>query len=152
MKKRHATGLFLISAALCFLASCDRSLNRFQEKQQVTAAERTCMDKVIAEDDSIGKIRNKECKTLSLSQTITNYTERMKKIRMEDCPKEFSKSFSQHIDSWNKLLEVTDKYPEMRGEMRDLFKKLEKSQDSVVFRKLKNNVWDTWDLVEITTK
>lgn len=152
MEKRYSTGFFLVMVAVGIFTSCDRSLNRFQEKQQVTEAEKKSMDRVIAIDDSIGKIRNKECRTLSLSQTITNYTEKMKQINMEGCPKEFSKSFDQHITSWNNLLQVTDKYPQLRGEMHDLFQKLEKSQDSAVFKKLKNDVWDTWDLIEVTTK
>ncbi|MGH2667444.1 hypothetical protein [Flavobacterium sp.] len=152
MKKREVIGLFLIIATVCFLSSCDRSIQRFQQQNQISEAERACVDKVIAIDDSIGKIRNKECQKLSLSQTISNYTDKMKKISTEGCPKEFSKSFNQHIDSWKNLLEVTDKYPEMRGEMHDLFKELEKSKDSAVFKKLKNVVWETWDLVEITSK
>lgn len=144
--------MLLMMVVVGFLASCDRSINRFQEKQQVTEVEKARMDRVIAIDDSIGKIRNKECKKIPLSQTITNYTGKMKQIDLVGCPKEFTKSFNEHIRSWENLTQVTDKYPDMRGEMHDLFKKLEKSQDSAVFKKLKNDVWDTWDVIEVSAK
>jgi len=144
--------MLLLIVMVCFLQSCDRSMNRLKEKHQITPKEKSRIDRVIAIDDSIGNVRNKQCKNVSMSQAIVNYTGSMKKINMEGTPKQFSKAFTIHIESWEDMLAVTDKYPEMRGEMHDLFLKLEKSNDSLMFKKLKNAIWDTWELTEVSTQ
>lgn len=148
MKKVYEIRLFLLIVTAFLLQSCDRRISRFTEKNQVSITDKQCINKVIAADDSLGKIRNLECKKHALSQTITSYTLAMRKIQKQDCPKEFSKAFDLHIQSWDNILVVTDKYPSIRGEMHDLFKQLEKSKDSIEFKKLQAEIWKTWVEVE----
>ncbi|ESU24623.1 hypothetical protein FEDK69T_05440 [Flavobacterium enshiense DK69] len=71
---------------------------------------------------------------------------------MRNCPKTFSKAFQDHVNAWNAIRIVTDRYPEKRGEMHLLFKELEQSKDSVEFKKLQGNIWATWTEVERATK
>lgn len=127
---------------ICFVVSCTAG------RKNKAMAQADCINRAIAVDDSIGKIRNRECETLPLSQTIINYTNAMQHIGTKDCPEAFSKAYSSHKEAWNAMLPVTDKYPNLRGEMHVLFKQLEQSKDSVVFKKLQAAIWTTWDDVE----
>ena len=115
-------------------------------------AQTDCINHVIAVDDSLGKIRNRECENLSLSRTILNYTKAMQQIETKDCPPAFSKAYSSHRDAWNAMLPITDNYPDLRGEMHVLFKQLEQSKDSVAFKKFQSAIWTTWAEVEVFLK
>ncbi|WP_300569340.1 hypothetical protein [Flavobacterium sp.] len=148
MKKLHVTKVLLLITMIFFLQSCERMINRLKDNEEITTAQQDCIVKVIAKDDSIGKVRNRQSKSISLSQSITNYTEGMKKISTEGCPKDFARDFNSHIKAWNDLLIVTDKYPELRGDMHDLLLQLEKSKDSTELKKLKGGIWQTWELLE----
>ncbi|WP_155958842.1 hypothetical protein [Flavobacterium limnosediminis] len=127
---------------LCCLVSCKTGSSR------ATLVQTDCISRVIAIDDSLGKIRNRECENLSLSQTIANYTKGMAAIDTKGCPEAFSKAYRSHKDAWNAVLPVTDTYPDLRGEMHVLFKELERSKDSVEFKKLQADIWTTWGEVE----
>ena len=133
---------FFLIPVICFVFSCDSA------RKDIASLHKDCIAHVMAVDDSLGKIRNRECETLPLSQTIENYTEGMQKINMQNCPEAFSKAFQKHVDSWNAICIITDRYPEKRGEMHILFKELEQSKDSVEFKKLQANIWSTWAEVE----
>ena len=43
---------------------------------------------------------------------------------------------------------VTDQYPNLRGEMHDLFDIIEKGKDSGAFKTHLKAIWDTWENVE----
>lgn len=124
----------------CLFVSC-------QEKNQ-PEKEQDCIKSALAIDDSIGKIRNHECERISLSRTISNYTTGMKAIDMKDCPNSFSNAYDLHRKAWDEVLPITNKYPELRGEMHDLFKQIEAGKDSVLFKKRVAAVWATWAEVE----
>lgn len=103
-------------------------------------------------DASLGKIRNHDCETISLSQTILKYTQGVKKINYSNCPKEFVDAFENHRQAWIKMLSVTDKYPDLKGEIHDLFNILEKGNDKETFKPLLKSIWDTWGEVENAMK
>ncbi|UOK43108.1 MULTISPECIES: hypothetical protein [Flavobacterium] len=140
------TKVFFLGPMVSIVFSCHTV------RKDKTSKHTDCISHVIAADDSLGKIRNTECETLPLSQTIVNYTHGMQKINMRNCPKAFIKVFQDHVNAWNAIRVVTDRYPEKRGEMHVLFKELEQSKDSVEFKKLQGNIWATWTEVERATK
>lgn len=111
-----------------------------------------CMDQVIALDDSLGKVRNHACKTISLSETIRQYAAGMEKANYASCPPAFVTAFNKHREAWLAVLPVADKYPDLRGEMHDLFKKLETGKDADTFKPLVKAIWGTWAEVEQAVK
>ena len=106
------------------------------------------MYRVLEADSTIGNIRNKQCETLSLSQTILNYTEAMQAVSTQKCPDAFASAYESHRQAWLAMLPITDKYPMMRGEMHMLFRQLEQSEDAELFKKRLNEIWATWAEVE----
>jgi len=110
--------------------------------------EKSCMDQVIAIDNDIGGTRNHNCEVMSLSETIKIYTAGIDKIDFKGCPSDFSKAFDDHKKAWTAMLAVTDKYPDLRGEMHDLFKILEEGKDKDSFKPLLAKIWSTWADVE----
>lgn len=108
------------------------------------AENKQCIEYIIAEDDSLGKIRNHACKEQSLSKTIHQYIEALNTLDTKDCSSEFNKAFNNHKKAWLNTLVVTDNHPNLRGEMHDLFALIETSKDSAEFKILVKNIWDTW--------
>lgn len=111
-------------------------------------AEQACIEHIIAMDDSLGKVRNHACETISLSQTIVDYVQGMNDLDFGSCPKEFTQAFTNHKNAWLRTLKVTDGYPDLRGEMHDLFDAIEAGPDSSDFKPLVKSIWDTWGEVE----
>lgn len=139
---------------ILLLVSCkDKNTNNTSEnatalEQIEEISEKECINKILDADSKLGKERNVLCETVSLSETIKTYVAGMKALDFENCPQDFTKAFNSHIEAWNAMIPVTDNYPNLRGEMHDLFKELEKSNDSIVFTKKLSSIWDTWAIVE----
>jgi hypothetical protein len=140
------------SIIICFLIGVFISCNQYDTKEQPEtkglAAEQQCIQQVIALDDSLGTIRNHNCETISLSETIDQYAAAVEKINYKDCPEDFAKAFVKHREAWMAMKTVTDKYPNLRGEMHTLFDQIEKGKDSTLFKPLLKDIWDTWAEVE----
>jgi len=117
-------------------------------KNSTPGDEKNCIEHVIAIDDSIGGLRNHNCEKISLSETIKIYTDGIENISFDYCPRNFSKAFEAHKKAWVAMMEVTDKYPDLRGEMHDLFKILEEGEDKDSFKPLLDKIWSTWADVE----
>lgn len=100
----------------------------------------------------MGKARNHACETISLSETIRQYADAMGKINYRNCPEDFSAAFGRHQKAWLALLPVTDQYPNLRGEMHDLFAQIEAGDHAEQFKPLVKTVWDTWAEVEAAMK
>lgn len=107
-----------------------------------------CVNLILTKDDSLGKIRNHACETLSLSETIKQYTQALDSLNFENCPSGFTNAFNNHIDAWTDIIQVTNHYPYLRGEMHDLFDKLEAGEHGDEFKPLLKNIWDTWKRIE----
>lgn len=110
--------------------------------------DQTCIEKIIAEDEKFGKIRNHACENQSLSQTVIDYTTALEGLDFSECPEAFSNAFKGHIEAWRAVIPATDKYPDLRGEMHDVFEIIETGADSTEFKALVAEVWATWGNVE----
>ncbi|MBP6812978.1 MAG: sulfurtransferase [Saprospiraceae bacterium] len=120
----------------------------FAQKPMPSKKSRDCMARVIALDDSLGKARNHACERLDLSETIRQYAKGLSKINYKSCPAAFANAFKKHREAWLALIPVTDQYSALRGEMHDLFKKIESGKDGKQFKALVKTVWDTWAEIE----
>lgn len=145
--------LFIMKSGLLFiiilLLGCKHTGENQKNTDSTIDKEAFACVKMVFEKDSIlGEIRNHSSENISLSETINNYTKELESMNFAYCPEKFKSSFNAHIKAWQHLRSVTDKYPAMRGELHDIFARLEKSQDSTEFKALVQEVWDTWDLVK----
>ena len=111
-----------------------------------------CVAYVLAQDDSLGAIRNHACETISLAETIRNYTDGLEHINYNGCPAEFKEAFKAHWEAWRQMIPLVEKYPNLRGEMHDLFDVLEEGEHADEFKPLLQAIWDTWGEVEKAKK
>ena len=109
----------------------------------------SCMERVLAVDDSFGTVRNQACARIPLAQAIKGYTQALGSQEMTDCPETFREAFRRHIAAWTDLIQVAERYPDIRGEMHDVFHELEASPDSAIFQAGLDAVWSTWEEVEM---
>ena len=116
------------------------------EKSKITAKD--CVDAIMKKDDSLGTVRNHACEKISLSKTIASYTSSLNNLDFSSCPKSFTKAFELHIDAWNDMVTITNNHDSLRGEMHELFDKIEVSTDSVLFKQKLKTIWDTWEEIE----
>jgi len=121
--------------------SCAQNKNRAE-------ASKFCMNAIFKKDSVLGELRNHEPETSSLSEAINNYVKNLDSLDFQQCPKTFEKAFQEHAQAWSDMTSVTDNYPDLRGELHDLFDKLEKSEDAVAFKKHLENIWATWRDIE----
>jgi hypothetical protein len=123
--------------------------------QAATTADKatcTCITAVIAADEVAGKTRNHACERQSLSLTIVDYERAIRNFDYRDCPDEFSQAMFLHADAWKVLLPIVQQFPNMRGEMHDLFSELKSGPGGEEFSLLVDEVWATWADVEEARK
>ena len=145
----------LLAVFFCFFfLACDNAEKKQPPaaKDQLTLSQKEAIKKVIAADEAIGKVRNHACEKISLAETIQHYTDGLAAIDYSYCPEDFKKAFAKHRKAWLLLIPFVEKYPDMRGEMHDLFDQLEKGKDGETFKLMVNAVWDTWAEVEAAMK
>ncbi|QHI36778.1 hypothetical protein IMCC3317_21480 [Kordia antarctica] len=108
----------------------------------------SCVNEIFKRDSIFGEIRNHASEKISLSETITIYTKNIKSLDYSNCPEEFKSAFDKHIEAWLDFRKVSDKYPLLRGELHDIFTKIEKSEDSTEFKSRLGQILETWKLVD----
>jgi hypothetical protein len=154
MKKVSLFILLLgIMSGTC-IVSCKSAPANSQEieAKEPSSRERDCMERVIALDSEYGDIRNHESETSSLSETILNYVTSMEGYNFKDCPEAFRLAFRNHRNAWNAIRPIADTYPDLRGEMHELFKVIEEGDRGEIFKEKLKNIWDTWAEVEAAMK
>ena len=107
-----------------------------------------CVKMILEKDSELGSKRNHDCESTSLSNTIDIYTQALSDLDFSDCPSSFSQAFQEHINAWIEMKEVTDGYPDLRGEMHDLFDQIRQTKDSTQFKIRLNMIWSTWESIE----
>lgn len=103
-----------------------------------------CVDKIIQQDEDLGAIRNQLCKEVSIQKTIHIYVEGLRSLDYSDCPEDFVAAFKAHIDAWQHLAGICGPFEDLRGEMHDIFEKI----DNKEFDQRLDHVWQTWSVVE----
>ncbi|MDC8004810.1 hypothetical protein POV27_12165 [Aureisphaera galaxeae] len=141
----------LFTFAFITLLSCKSDKGK-TPVEEVVASPADCIERILAEDSEYGKERNHACETISLSETIAQYTKQLRGMDFSDCPAAFSKAFDGHITAWDSIAPLTHKYPDLRGEMHVLFDSIEKTADSTEFKRLLGAIWSTWGDIEAVQK
>lgn len=111
-------------------------------------ASSSCMDRIIALDDSLGRLRNHSCEQGSLSESISHYANGLEALDYSGCPEAFVTAFHNHIQAWRAIQPFTASYSDLRGEMHDLFDELAHSPDSLAFQSHLEQIWSTWAEIE----
>jgi len=152
--KQHFRWAFAILLVTASLLACSKSQHKQTSQQPLSTnlSSRDCVKSVIALDDSLGKVRNHACETLSLAQTIQNYANGLQRIDFRNCPPGFTAAFAKHRQAWLDMIPLAETHPELRGEMHVLFDKLEKGADAETFKPLLKAIWDTWAEIETAMK
>ncbi len=107
-----------------------------------------CVKQIFKKDSIFGDLRNHDSERVSLSEAINNYSNNLKSLDYSYCPDEFELAFQKHAEAWLDFRKVSDKYPLLRGELHDIFSKIEKSKDSTEFKSSLKQILETWKLVE----
>jgi hypothetical protein len=136
-----------ITAVFC-TAVLSTSVAWSQHEFPLLAEQNPFISAIIAQDDSLGVVRNHACETIPLAQTIRDYTEALAGLDYSDCPENFTSAFASHRQAWEQLIPFAEQYPDLRGEMHDLFDQLEKGPDAERFKPLVERIWETWREVE----
>ena len=140
--------IFLLLAVLFF--SCQSSIEKTTPAPQDGPMKNglACIHAVLKKDGKWGGARNHRCEKVSLSKTIQVYVDSLAQLDFSGCPKNFTTAFKAHIDAWREMIPVTDAFPDLRGEMHDIFAEIEKSEAATGFKSKLNQIWDTWYVVE----
>ncbi|HHL32379.1 MAG TPA: hypothetical protein ENJ41_07305 [Oceanospirillales bacterium] len=143
---------FSILILTLLVLACNDSAQKNDETQlQSTHVKTTeCINSILEKDSRLGEIRNHSSEQISLSKTIDDYTHSVKSLDFNNCPDEFTTAFHNHLKAWQELKKVSDKYPELRGELHEIFAELEKTEDSSEFKLLQTKISDTWKVVKET--
>lgn len=139
----------LFTTLLVLLVACNSK--RGEKDITVHTSSKECVEYVIANDDSLGGIRNHACEKISLSETIDDYVYSLDNLSFSNCPSAFTVAFEEHKNAWINITEVTDKYPDLRGEMHDVFDIIAIGPDSSEFNFYLAEIWATWEQVELAT-
>jgi hypothetical protein len=143
---KHSVFNLLAITFYGLLLSCNQYAT--SDKKDLAEIGNKCIEQLFALDDSLGKVRNHACNTISLSETIDQYYKGINEADFLNCPEKFQIAYKNHQKAWLDIKNVTEKYPELRGEMHDLFDKIKSGKDSSVFKQYLDAIWNTWAEVE----
>ncbi len=152
MKNNSATPFLFLLVAVCLSANCNSSQPATSSPTHGAATARSCIQKVIDQDSILGKKRNHDCESISLSETIRLYIKGIDDIDFDNCPPAFTQAFQNHKKAWKDMIPVTDHHPDLRGEMHDLFDIIESGEQADQFKPALKAIWDTWADVEAAMK
>jgi len=144
---RIVAAIFFISQLSCNVPSGEKHVYDAD-----STSNELCIKYVIAVDDSLSALRNTDCEDISISESIYRYTTAIGSVSFNDCPDNFVRAYKRHQQAWLEMLRVTDKYPDLRGEMHQLFDTIQAGNDSTEFKQRLNLVWSTWDEIKVAAK
>lgn len=114
--------------------------------------ERSCIDRVIAMDDSLATLRNHATETLSMGTAIRQYVNGMVRIPYNECPEAFMGAMSRHRQAWLDMITLVNEYPDLRGEMHALFDQVKQEQNGKKIEEQLVKIRDTWTEVTAFTE
>ena len=147
MRASHPLMILVISSSL-FILACNQSNKDNATEDDLSEVQKTCIDNILDQDEILGEKRNHDCEVMPLSETIKLYVAGLDGLDFTNCPEAFSVAFSKHKDAWLAMIPITDNYPDLRGEMHDLFDVIEQGENEEAFSPALKTIWDTWAEVE----
>jgi hypothetical protein len=149
MPRRSAT--ILLTAAVLSLVStaCGR-----QERPDAEVDEIEAIRAVLAQDDSLGAVRNHAPENMPLSAVIRDYVTGLESINFRGCPESFTTAFQRHRQAWERSIPFFARFDTLRGEMHDLFEEI-RQRDAKTREGLEaaeSDIWGTWGEVEAAAR
>lgn len=111
-------------------------------------ADISCSKYILAQDDSLGSVRNHASEHMPISQSVVQYIKELSKLNFDDCPDDFVEAFEEHMSAWLNVIPILEKYPDARAEMHEVFKEIESGIHQDTFKILVDEIWSTWAKVE----
>lgn len=142
----------IILISLLFLGCNGQNKKGASATSSVESINIDCVKQIFEKDSIFGDIRNHDSEKISLSEAINNYSKNLNSLDYSDCPERFEIAFRKHIDAWMDFKKVSDKYPLLRGELHKIFAIIEKSKDSTEFKSRLDQILETWEIVEESSK
>lgn len=143
---------YLIVSLIILFGCKETGEKRIDSEEKIISASTNCIERIFMTDSIFGAVRNRASEQISMSESISNYTNSLDSMDYTHCPATFKAAFEEHTRAWSQMKNVSDKYPSLRGELHDIFAQLEKSEDSTEFKKLLKGIMDTWKVVEETAE
>lgn len=117
-----------------------------------TEAQAACVERVLSEDDRLGRARNHAPEADSLALAVSRYVEALEQLDMRDCPADFRAAFDRHRQAWTKGADLFERHAKLRGEMHDLFDQIRTGPDGDELKAVEAGIWSTWAEVEAATR
>jgi predicted enzyme related to lactoylglutathione lyase len=110
------------------------------------------MQAVLAQDKALGSIRDRASESGPLADAAQAYVVAIDALDFSECPPEFVEAFRTHREAWQDAVPMLERFPQLRGEMHDLFDQLKQDPDTRSdMEALDKRIRDTWAEVEATT-
>ena len=134
--------------ACLVLAACASSIP--SKSSRAAAAIRA----VLEEDTRLGGVRNHAPESMPLAEAVGAYVRSLDAIDFGECPADFTAAFERHRDAWQESIPYLEEYPELRGEIHDLFDEIRAVSADARMRieSIEKGIWDTWAEVEATVE
>ncbi len=105
---------------------------------------------VLSIDSELGIIRNQATETRSLAAAIREYVASIDSVDFGACPADFAEAFRAHRNAWEESIPFFERFPDLRGEMHELFEQIRRQSVDVrdELERTEVPIWDTWREVE----
>ena len=137
-----------LALLICSQPSCNIPTGKKHSSEADSTSNELCIKYIVSLDDSLSALRNHDCESVSISESIYKYTAGIGNASFEDCPEDFVRAYKRHQQAWLEMLRVTDKYTDLRGEMHQLFNSIQAGKDSTEFKQRLQLIWSTWDEIK----
>lgn len=114
---RLQSSTFAILAAILSLAGTAAVGNAENEASSYAAAIRA----VIEQDSRLGKLRNHFSEDAPVARAVEEYVAGLDALDLEHCPPDFVRALHRHRDAWHGSIAFFEEFPNLRGEIHDVF-------------------------------
>ncbi len=110
----------------------------------------TAIYDVLSVDGELGIQRNGATETESIVSSIRTYLAGIDGTDFSACPDDFTEAFRWHRDAWEKSIVFFERFPNLRGEMHELFETIrsEGGETQIELERIEALIWDSWAEVE----
>ena len=107
-----------------------------------------CMASVIKADERLALARNAAPREMPIGDAVRAYLEAFESLDMSECPPPFREAIRRHLGAWRETLPWLDAYPELRGELHEVFDVIGRDERNAEFRAAVGQIIQTWSQVE----
>ncbi|NND44119.1 MAG: hypothetical protein HKN58_02260 [Xanthomonadales bacterium] len=108
------------------------------------------IESVLEQDSRLGAERNEATRHMPIARVIEQYVAGLDALDLASCPEDFMLAMRRHRDAWQASVKFFEAYPELRGEMHEVFERI-RAQGAAARSGLEGAeaaIWGTWAEVE----